>query len=229
MLQNNGMQFAATHGPLSGVELDRLQDLIAARPRAMNIEAMDGFFSAVIAGPEVVMPSDCFPEVLGGGIGDGCSSIAEVEELASLMMRRWNEIARALANDEASLPILLEGKNRISHANDWADGFIRGTCMSGGWDVLLADEDYGGCMLAALILHHERDTDPTMRPPEITPEKREDLIAHLAAGLVQAYRYFRSDAYIAAEAALASEDLGRNASCPCGSGKRYKRCCGRVT
>ena len=30
-----------------------------------------------------------------------------------------------------------------------------------------------------------------MRPEPITPEKREDIIAHMAAGLVGAYRYFR--------------------------------------
>ena len=23
-------------------------------------------------------------------------------------------------------------------------------------------------------------------------------------------------------------DIGRNAPCPCGSGKKYKKCCGRV-
>ncbi|MBN2728108.1 MAG: SEC-C domain-containing protein [Bacteroidales bacterium] len=26
---------------------------------------------------------------------------------------------------------------------------------------------------------------------------------------------------------LKSADVGRNAPCPCGSGKKYKRCCGR--
>jgi hypothetical protein len=30
-----------------------------------------------------------------------------------------------------------------------------------------------------------------MRPKPITPRKREDIIARLAAGLVEAYRYFR--------------------------------------
>jgi len=25
------------------------------------------------------------------------------------------------------------------------------------------------------------------------------------------------------------EKIGRNADCPCGSGKKYKKCCGRLT
>ena len=34
----------------------------------MNVEALDGFFAALIAGPETVMPSEYNPEVFGGAI-----------------------------------------------------------------------------------------------------------------------------------------------------------------
>ena len=43
-----------------------------------------------------------------------------------------------------------------------------------------------------MMLCHEHDEDPKMRPEPITPEKREDIIMHMAAGLVGAYRYFRA-------------------------------------
>ena len=32
----------------------------------MAIVALDGFFAALIAGPETVMPSEYYPEVFGG-------------------------------------------------------------------------------------------------------------------------------------------------------------------
>ena len=32
----------------------------------MNVEALDGFFAALIAGPETVMPSEYYREVFGG-------------------------------------------------------------------------------------------------------------------------------------------------------------------
>ena len=43
-----------------------------------------------------------------------------------------------------------------------------------------------------MMLHHEHDEDPKMRPEPISLEQREDVIVHMAAGLLEAYQYFRS-------------------------------------
>jgi hypothetical protein len=61
-----------------------------------------------------------------------------------------------------------------------------------GWAELMDDEEHGGCLVPMMMLFHEEDEDPEMRPEPISPEKREEVIAHMAAGLVQAYRYFRA-------------------------------------
>jgi uncharacterized protein len=95
-----------------------------------------------------------------------------------------------------------------------------------------------GCFEALLrrkvMLHHEHDDDPKMRPKPISPEQREDVIVHMAAGLVQAYRYFRVQRQAGASAHTSelrrsTPKVGRNDPCPCGSGKKYKRCCGGAT
>jgi len=86
-----------------------------------------------------------------------------------------------------------------------------------------------------MMLYHEHDEDPKMRPKPITPEKREDIITHMAAGLVGAYRYFRGHRRPSVGSASAPESgrttskVGRNDPCPCGSGKKYKKCCGGAT
>jgi hypothetical protein len=41
-----------------------------------------------------------------------------------------------------------------------------------------------------MMLFHEHDEDPKMRPEPISPKKHEEVIAHMAAGLLGAYRYF---------------------------------------
>ncbi len=41
------------------------------------------------------------------------------------------------------------------------------------------------------MLYHEHNDDAEMRPQPISPEKRKDIIAHMAAGLLGAYQYFR--------------------------------------
>ena len=49
----------------------------------MNVEALDGFFAALIAGPETVMPSECYREVFGGGMSDTCEfgSVDEANDI----------------------------------------------------------------------------------------------------------------------------------------------------
>jgi len=53
-----------------------------------------------------------------------------------------------------------------------------------GWAELVEDEEHGGWLIPMMMLCHEHDADPKMRPQPITPEKREDIIVHMAAGLV---------------------------------------------
>ena len=53
----------------------------------------------------------------------------------------------------------------------------------------------------------------------------------MAAWLLGAYRYFRAQrkADVSAHAPEPRRNgskVGRNDPCPCGSGKKYKRCCG---
>jgi uncharacterized protein len=94
--------------PLTDAELDHLGDFLESCKggRAMNVEALDGFFSALIAGPETVMPSEYYPEVFGGEMSDACEfgSLAEANEILGLMMRHWNEIAGTLNKDEVYVP-----------------------------------------------------------------------------------------------------------------------------
>ena len=62
------------HEPLTDAESDRLGNFLKGCKggRAMNIEQLDGFFAALIAGPETVMPSEYYREVFGGEMSDAC-------------------------------------------------------------------------------------------------------------------------------------------------------------
>ena len=54
--------------PLTDAELDRLSDFLEGckSGKAMNVEELDGFFAALIGGPETVMPTEYNREVFGG-------------------------------------------------------------------------------------------------------------------------------------------------------------------
>jgi uncharacterized protein len=224
--------------PLTDPELDRLGDFLKSckGDKAMNVEELDGFFAALIAGPETVLPSEYMPEVVGGDPAEACkfASLEEANEILALMMRHWNAIAGTLFKDEVYVP-LLGDENGVPHGNDWAHGFMRGMQMRrDSWAELLDDEEHAGCVIPMMALHHEHEEHPEMRPEPITPEKREDIIVHMAAGLVAAYRYFREQRKACATTEFAPEarrtaKVGRNDPCPCGSGQKYKKCCGAAT
>jgi uncharacterized protein len=226
--------------PLTDAEIDRLGDFLnrCKSGRAMNVEELDGFFAALIAGPETVMPSEYYPEVFGCEMFDACEfgSLDEANEILGLMLRHWNDIAGTLHKGEVYVPLLLEDEAGTAHGNDWATGFMRGMDMRhDSWAGLVQDEAHGGCLLPMMMLRYEHDEDPEMRPEPITPEKRETVIVHMAAGLMGAYRYFRQSRQTHVATEFSSEPrhtiprVGRNEPCPCGSGKKYEKCCGGAT
>ena len=109
------MTVFAKSEPLTDAELDRLGDFLKSCKggKAMNVEELDGFFAALIAGPETVVPSEYLPEVVGGDPSDACkfASLEEANEVLALIMRHWNTIAGTLAKDDAD-----RGRNTRSSA-----------------------------------------------------------------------------------------------------------------
>ena len=142
----------------------------------------------------------------------------------------WNVIADTLASGDVYLPLLLENDEGVATANDWAQGFLRGVGLRrDDWAELVNDEDNAGWLVPMLALAHEHDPDPAMRPYQepMSEDRREQLIAIMAAGVGAIHDYFeprrRALASLSPEpfASRRAMKVGRNDPCPCGSGKRY--------
>jgi len=182
----------ADHKPLNDAECERLGAFLGKSKKrgAMNLEELDGFFTALICGPELVMSSEYAPHIYGGE--PRFETLEEAQDIIGLVMRHWNAIAGTLYAGDVYLPLKLAGEDGIAAGNDWAKGFLRGMGMRReGWKDLMDDEQHGGSLVPILALAHEHDPDPALRPPPITAEKREKLLTHLAAGIVLIYQYFR--------------------------------------
>jgi uncharacterized protein len=62
-----------------------------------------------------------------------------------------------------------------------------------------------------------------------TPEQREALAAHIAESLVRIHAFWLPLRHAVRERDTAQRlkaKVGRNEPCPCGSGKKFKKCCG---
>ena len=202
----------------------------------MNLKELDGFFAALVAGPETVLPSEYYPQLFGGTMEEiyEFESLDQVNATLGLLSRHWNSIAGTLYADEVYLPLLLEDDKGVAAANDWARGFMRGVELRReAWSDLIASEEHGGSILPMLMLYYEHDPDPEMRPNPIGPEQREEIIAHMTAGLLRIYRHYLSQRQSSIPRRKSSRTVrretarvGRNDPCPCGSGKKYKHCHG---
>ena len=225
--------------PLTDAELHHLSEILGrlGNKRAMNLEQLDGFLAALICGPELVLPSKYLPMIWGDQpVFEDASS---AQEFWSLITRHWNAVADTLNSGEVYLPLLLEDESGITHGNDWANGFFRG--MEFGkedWSLLIDDEDYGGSLVAIFALANENNPDPEMRPYKdpISAELRETLIVGAVAATTQIYRYFKAQRFLANDPLgnmpnflRTMPKIGRNDPCPCGSGKKFKQCCGKTT
>jgi uncharacterized protein len=87
-------------------------------------------------------------------------------------------------------------------------------------------------------LAHKHDPDPDMRPYKkaISAEEHEKLIVGAAAAVTGIYRYFEAQRLVEGQPfdnvttfRRTAPKIGRNDPCPCGSGKKFKQCCGRTT
>src|SRR5215210_7579097 len=170
---------------------------------------------------------------------DAFANPQQLKGFLDLVMRHWSAIAETLQSGDVFLPLLLEDDDGVAHANDWAHGFMRGMALrQEDWAELMEDEDHGGWLVPILALAHEHDPDPSMPPyrEPMSADRREQLIVGIAAGVTAMYRYFeprrRMQADLRGRQAThrrAVPKIGRNDPCACGSGKKYKQCCGRPT
>lgn len=189
----------------------------------MSIEMLDGFLTALIAGPEVVKLSDHLGAIWGDG---GATSVFDSKEQAQvffdLLMRRWNAIAGGMMRGKPVLPIIVDYRDDLV-GRDWAYGFLHGLdCHE-----RLADSGKEAKRTDRLIDPIVALAGPEVYGSGISASRRDKLIDDLPANILRCAAAWRPDAVPEPTSAPhRSAKIGRNDPCPCGSGQKYKKCCG---
>ena len=234
---------AAMTQALTDAEYDRIASMLARfrSEQAMNLEMLDGYFAALVCSPDMVRPSEYLREIWGGTMADdeAFGGQKELQTFLDLVMRHWNAVVHSLNSEDVFLPLLLEADDGVARGNDWAHGFMRGMDLRRDeWAELMNDEEHGGALIPILALANEHHPDPEMRPYKepMSAERREQLMVGVAASVQAIYRYFAPHRRVSARLEREgttyrrpSDKIGRNEPCPCGSGKKFKKCCGVVT
>jgi uncharacterized protein len=235
---------------LSEEELDELSAILDNFPSldAFNLEELDGFFAAILCGPTTQSPFEHLSLICGEESIEALpfDTQDELQRFLSLLIRHWNGIADILRTGEIFVPLLEERDDdpefegmKVPRGNDWAEGFMSGmdTCRD-EWQELISseDEEHEAYLIPIYVLNYEHDPDPELRSPALTEELRWKLLLSLPIVIEKIYEFFKParEAFVAqmpAERPIrrAQPKVGRNDPCPCGSGRKYKRCCGNAT
>jgi uncharacterized protein len=223
--------------PLSAAELDELEDFLTspATPEdCMDLETLDGYFAALVSGPEAIMPGEWLPWVWSargdGGQAPVFADEAQARRILELMMRHMNGIAATLVNSPADFePVLYEPEGEaegLPLAARWCLGYL--TAMElrpRAWKPLTGDDETADLVMPIVVLTARGD-DPDFGVAVRDAEKRRELVARLpdcAAGIHGFWLARRSGWTLPRRN---PDRAGRNDPCPCGSGKKYKNCCG---
>lgn len=200
----------------SGEETDCIRD----------VAELDGFLLAVVSSPAPVAPEAWLPAVWGG-LRPPFVDETEAEEALALLLRHHNAAERLLKTlPDAYEPLFAyeadEEGNEFESVEEWCVGFLRG--MELAWESWLPAMEREPDPFAVLQLFgtnegwEEQESYPEDELAELQ-DSLPDVARMLAAlGLEQrsATPTFRRE----------EAKVGRNDACPCGSGKKFKQCCG---
>ena len=203
---------------------------------SLLLSDLDGFLHGLAAGPEFIMPSEWLPHVWGQGEPEFTDE-DEAKRVLGTIIERYQEIDRELDRGIYSDPDPLFWHRRDGNiiVMDWADGFMEAVGMrKQRWQRLFNDPQ--GIEMIAPIAAWCVDEDGTPPRGIHLPnwrQYREDAPDRICNAVVAIADFWRSGAgsYQASNqnerGAAPSRKVGRNELCPCGSGKKYKKCCGQ--
>lgn len=223
--------------PLSEAEIDGLEDFLLNRidddadtanldEGVFCLSELDGLFTAVVSGPVSLSPSQWLPQVWGD-FEPEFDSAEHFEQVMSLMMRHMNNIVSLLMEQPQSYePMFLHGEidgKACAIVDEWCEGYMRGVVLSAEqWQLHNLDMKIlitpiiafqGEQALITYEQYNEQEISNLQQA--ITPNVRE----------IHAYWLAQRSGSAPSPIRNSEAKTGRNDPCPCGSGKKYKKCC----
>jgi uncharacterized protein len=153
----------------------------------MGLSDLDGFLTAIVIGPEPIMPSEWLP-VVWGNEEPAFKSESQMETLINLIMSRYNEIVTAFdADPEKFEPIFWKRSTGEVIVMDWAAGFLEAVEMRRtAWEPLFSHRRAKVLLEPLLILgddgEHDRERDAGDRWKEFYAS-RPDVIPNCVLGI----------------------------------------------
>ncbi len=175
---------------LSDEKIDMVQNFLDTIPNAMHFEHLDGFFCALISGPELVPSSEYLPFIFGGEM-PRFQSVGQGEEIMRALEEHWKHIDDTLAKRTDYYPFLFADQDDKCSANDWADAFMLGVQLrKASWDDLLENTSEEGLLTQIIALRNELTEIIDGKSELISGDERESMVKQLVVNLQEIYQHY---------------------------------------
>lgn len=233
-------------------DLAALEAFLAARDgKVLTYRQLLGFFFALACAPEMVVPSEWMPFVFGDD-DPGFENQRHAEQVMAALMGLYNEANAGVLERDVSLPQecafrdhLMSNLEPGAPIGEWCEGFRTGHAwLQKSWDRGLVDdmeEELHACVLSLIFFCSRKiaeDIVADVDSPDRTVEDAAAIFRRLFEDAMASYALMGRSIYEvmlegeaggrrSSEPYIAPDPIGRNDPCPCGSGKKFKKCCGR--
>jgi uncharacterized protein len=200
----------------------------------MRLEEIDGFLAGVLSCPDMIMPSQWMPHIWSRDGKPGSEpvfkDINDANRKLKLIMDHYNSIAAAmLPGDKAGYqPVMsMHEKTGEAYCVFWILGFQRALeAWPDSWLKVMTSNDpdatqaLAGLQRLVSILASKNTSGNNIDTLLEAP----DHIANWIEAIAWWRMSYSPVAPVSAQKAF--RDTGRNDPCPCGSGRKYKKCHG---
>lgn len=219
---------------LSKQELLRLEECLASpifNGKAMSLDKLQGFLCAVVSAPDAIPPRLWMPEVFKSMPEH--ESMERAQEFMTLMMRFYNGVASELGENQP-IKFILKPCSATDPRPDyqtWCEGYILGWGLSTEEWLSPGNEPLKKLTFPILLLSGAFKEEAERRGKKYLPDDEyaklqqecADTLPKVVAGI---YHYWHSRMR-PVPTKREMPKVGRNEACPCGSGQKFKQCCGK--
>lgn len=205
----------------------------AAPKGAMPPMELDGYLTGVIVSPDLILPGQWLDGIWGED-EPTFDHLDQVQTVTAAVMDHYNAIIAALDTGFEQLeakepiayrPLFLTGSDKPNHdtVRTWVRGFSKAMALAPeGW-IWIAEDERLQPLLSSFIGFADVN-DPEFEPADNIEEMLDEAAAEIprSAILLRKIAQFRGRK----RSARSAPEPRRNDPCPCGSGLKYKRCCG---
>ncbi|MCG6904313.1 MAG: UPF0149 family protein [Rhodobacter sp.] len=221
-------------------ELDAFLLSLPIEDEGMLAAEFDGFCVGLVVCPQMIAPSEWIPCVWGDGDGPEFEDADAAQRGPGLIMAHYNSVANGLTPPSVEFAPVFDEDTRTGEVlwELWATGFERAMRLRpDSWQQIVESGDKDAAASVNLMLTLCAIADGSCDLPRKAQRKLIDQAPDLIPDLVFALNAWTKNNHLKAPFAMLNSPgraptpdvgvkTGRNAPCPCGSGRKYKRCCG---